>query len=148
MRGTVLDLARPAIVREDAPHERYDWAALAALWNGNDFRGVHDWLNERWARLVRDRILGDADPEARFLQGLAFAAIAFHFAQNDNAEGARMMLDDALVALAAFRPSYRKVRVDAVMESLEELRPLVLALAAGGAPAPQPFVYRRFEYVP
>lgn len=125
-----------------------DWAELAALWNANDMRGVHDWLNERWSRRVATRLLGHLDPEARFLQALAFAALALHFTQHRNQDGARLLADDALVALAAFRPAFLGVHVDPVVETLAELRPMLAGLASDDECPMQPFVYRKFEWRP
>lgn len=123
----------------------YDWEELAALWDGNDLRAVHDWLNARWSQLVSTRLLRDEDPDARFLQGLAFAALALHFTQVENQEGALMMLDDALVFLTPYAPSHQGVAVEPILQSLEELRPLLVGLPPQ-APCPvQPFVYRKFR---
>ena len=125
------------------PH--YDWEELAELWDGNDFRAVHDWLNWRWAELVKTRVLREYDPDASFLQGLAFAALALHFTQDGNQEGALMMIDDAMVFLAPYVPSHQGVAVEPVLQSLAELRPMLVGPAAD-APCPmQPFVYRKFR---
>ncbi len=124
----------------------HDWEALAALWDSNDLQGVHDWLNVRWSRLVETRVAGHSDPEAQFLQGLAFAALALHFAQSRNQDGALLMLDDSLVALVRFRPEFLGVRVDPVIDTLQELRPTIASLAPDAEFPVFPFVYRRFEY--
>lgn len=124
------------------------WDELAALWNDNDMRGVHDWLNPRWSRRVTSRLLGQHDPEARFLQALAFAALALHFTQHGNQDGARMFVDDALVALAPYRPSFAGVGVDPIIENLNELRPLLAGLASDDPCPMQPFVYRKFAWCP
>lgn len=125
------------------PH--YDWDELAALWDGNDFRAVHDWLNARWMALVRNRVLRDGDPDARFLQSLAFAALALHFTQSANQEGALMMIDDALVWLAAYAPSHQGVAVEPVLQTLTELRPWLVGLPPDAECPIQPFVYRKFR---
>ena len=123
----------------------YDWDELATLWDGNEFRGVHDWLNARWGRLVANRVLRDEDPDARFLQGLAFAALALHFTQVENQDGALMMLDDAMVFLTPYGPSHQGVAVTPVLDTLAELRPMLVGLPPQ-APCPvQPFVYRKFR---
>ncbi|MBI2310937.1 MAG: DUF309 domain-containing protein [Betaproteobacteria bacterium] len=138
---------RPLIVpTRDSTHD-YPWDELAFLWNSNDMAGVHDWLNRHWADLIQSRLLGQSDPEAQFLQGLAFAALALFFTQQRNQEGALLMLDDALVMLAKFRPHYLGVRVDPVAATLEELRPLLVGLAPDAECPLQPFVYRKFEFV-
>jgi len=125
------------------PH--YDWDELAELWDGNDFRAVHDWLNWRWAELVKTRVLREYDPDASFLQGLAFAALALHFTQDGNQEGALMMIDDAMVFLAPCVPSFEGIAVEPVLQSLAELRPMLVGLPPD-APCPvQPFVYRKFR---
>ena len=125
------------------PH--YDWDELAELWDGNDFRAVHDWLNWRWAELVKTRVLREYDPDASFLQGLAFAALALHFTQDGNKEGALMMIDDAMVFLAPCVPSFEGIAVEPVLQSLAELRPMLVGLPPD-APCPvQPFVYRKFR---
>lgn len=123
----------------------YDWDELAALWDDNDFRAVHDWLNERWGRLVKSRVLRDDDPDARFMQGLAFAALALHFTQDGNQQGALLMIDDATVFLAPFVPSHQGVAVEPVLQSLAELRPLLVGLPADAQCPLQPFVYRKFR---
>ena len=70
------------------------------LWNAGDFGGVHDWLGLRWNKLVQIAFTRGDDKDARFLQGLAFAALAFHFTQNRNQDGARLLADDALCGAA------------------------------------------------
>lgn len=136
----------PVIVPErDLPQE-YNWEELAFLWNSNDFGGVHDWLNERWSKLIQQRLLGHVDPEAQFLQALAFAALALYFTQNRNQEGALLMLDDALIALARYRPGFLGVRVDPIVDTLAELRPLLVGLAPEAECPMQPFVYQKFEF--
>ena len=106
----------------------YDWEELALLWNVTDFRAVHDWLNVRWSGLVQSRVLRDEDPDARFLQGLAFAALALHFTESGNHEGARMMMDDAQVFLAPFVPSHEGVAVEPVLDMLAQLRSTLAGL--------------------
>lgn len=139
-----LGFAQPLVFREERP-ENYDWSELAYLWDQNDMSGVHDWLNARWSRLVETRLLGQRDPDAEFLQALAFAALALHFTQNRNQVGALLMLDDALLALGRMRPGRFGVRVDPVIDTLNELRPTIVALAPDDAYPAQPFVYRRLE---
>lgn len=145
----LVDL-HPAFFRPpEAPSsEHFAWHELAFLWNSNDLRAVHDWLNERWSALVRNRVGGHADPEAQFLQALAFAALALHFTQHRNQDGARLMLDDALVALARFRPSYLGLRVDPILDTLAALRPLLVGLASGAECPLVPFTCNRLELEP
>ena len=100
----------------------YNWEELALLWNIHDFRAVHDWLNMRWSGLVQSRVLRDQDPDACFLQGLAFAALALHFTESGNHEGARMMMDDAQVFLVPYVPNHEGVEVEPVLEMLAEVR--------------------------
>lgn len=144
---TILDLgARPLLVpSKDLGHE-YDWEAFAHLWNGNDLRAAHDWLNGHWSALIRKRVAGEADPEARFLQALGFATVALYFAQGNNQEGALLMLDDALVGLAPYRPAYLGVRIDPIVATLQELRPVIAALAPDAQCPVWPFVYCKFEF--
>ena len=123
----------------------YDWEELADLWDGNDFRAVHDWLNARWGELVAGRVLRDEDPDARFLQGLAFAALALHFTQHENQDGALMMLEDAQVFLTPYGPSHQGVAVDPVLQTLAELRPWLVGLPPRASCPVQPFVYRKFR---
>jgi hypothetical protein len=122
-----------------------DWEPFAALWNANDLAAAHDWLNERWSRLIRNSLLGTADPEAEFLQALAFATMALFFTQNRNQEGARIVLDDALVSLAKYRPAFLGVRVDPIVAALSELRPLLAGLAAEDDCPLFPFAYPKLE---
>ncbi len=98
------------------------WDELAALWQAGDFRAVHDWLNERWARAVQESLRGDGDPFARFLQGLGFAALAFHFAAQHNSESAGIFVDDALEVLPRFGPAYAGVEINPIVDALVELR--------------------------
>lgn len=117
----------------------FTWPDLAPLWDGNDFGRVHDWLGERWNWLIQTRPLGAEDPDARFLQGLAFAALAFHFTQNRNQEGALLLLDDALRVLPEFQPDRHGLTVGPVIASLETLRPLILDIANEADCPLQPF---------
>ena len=62
-----------------------------------------------------------------------------------NHEGALLMLDDATIWLAPFTPSHQGVAVEPVLQTLAELRPLLVGLPPQ-APCPiQPFVYRKFR---
>jgi hypothetical protein len=147
MRSIVDLAAQGLVVPAGAPlDDTLDWDEFAALWNANEMAAAHDWLNLRWSRRVETRIAGAADPEARFLQGLAFAALALHFTQIGNQDGALLMLDDALIALAPYRPAFLGVQVDPVVATLQELRPTVASLAADAEYPGFPFVYRRFEH--
>ena len=92
-------------------------------------------------------MLGAADPEAEFLQAIAFATLALFFTQNRNQEGARIVLDDALVALGKYRPTFLGVRVDPIVAALSELRPLLAGLAAEDDCPLYPFAYPKFEFV-
>ena len=143
----LLDLAGHEFAPADAPSwQHFDWEALAHLWNSNDLAAAHDWINERWSALVRNRPGGQADPEARFLQAMAYAVLALYFTQVGKQEGARVVLDDALVALARYRPSFLGVRVDPIYATLDDLKPMLAGLADDD-PCPMfPFVYRKFEY--
>jgi len=144
--ASILDIAVPAPLEPAGLSTLPDWEQFAALWNGNDMAAAHDWLNQRWAILVANRIRGQEDPEARFLQGIAFATLALFFTQNGNQEGALLMLDDALVWLGRYRPRFLGVEVAPILDSLQELRPMILGLAPDAECPMQPFVYRRFEY--
>jgi hypothetical protein len=111
-------------------HYLWDWGELQHFWNAGDFGLVHDWLNDRWAHLVKDRMGGDKDQDARFMQGLAFAALALHFTQTANQDGARLLLDDALMVLPQYSPSHLGVMVEPVLETLHNLRPIIAPLGA------------------
>lgn len=143
----LLDLhAAPILPPERQVLSELDWSEAAALWNANELGELHDWLNERWSRLVRNSLMGAKDPEAEFLQALAFAVLALFFTQNHNQEGALLMADDALVALAKYRPRFLGVEIDPIVATLNELRPLLTGLPPD-APCPTfPFVYPKFEY--
>jgi hypothetical protein len=123
-----------------------DWTEAAAMWNGNQLGQLHDWFNERWSRLIRNSLLGTRDPEAEFLQGLAFATLALFFTQNRNQEGALLMLDDARMALAKYRPRFLGVNVEPIVGALDGLRPLLAGLAPDDDCPLYPFVYPKFEY--
>jgi len=143
----LLDLhAQPMLPPDRQVLSGIDWEAFAALWNGNELAAAHGWLNERWSRLIRNSVLGTSDPEAEFLQGLAFAVLALFFTQNKNQEGARLMLDDALVALAKFRPAFLGVQIDPIVAILGDLRPVLAGLAAQDECPLFPFVYPKFEH--
>lgn len=143
----ILDLhARPILPPDRQVLSELDWSEIAVLWNANELGPLHDLLNERWSRLIRNSPLGAADPEAEFLQALAFATLALFFTQNRNQEGALILLDDALIALGKYRPSFLGAQVDPIVGTLHELRPLIAALPADGENPMFPFVYAKFEY--
>ena len=143
----LLDLGRRDFAPPEAPSRaHFFWEELAHLWDSNDLAAAHDWLNERWSRLIRNSVAGQADPEAQFLQGLAYAVLALYFTQNANQEGAVMMIDDALMSLNRFRPGFLGVRVDPIIGTLEDLRPLLAGLAPDAECPLWPFVYNKFEY--
>lgn len=143
----LLDLhARPFLQPDRQVLSELDWGEMAPLWDNNQLGQLHDWLNERWSRLIRDSVLGQKDPEAEFLQALAFAVLALFFTQNHNQEGALLMADDALMALNKYRPIYLGVAIEPIVGALQELRPLLCGLAAD-APCPlYPFTYPKFQY--
>jgi hypothetical protein len=144
----LLDLhSQPILPPDRQVLSTIDWEDFAALWNRNDLAAAHDWLNERWSRLIRNSVLGTSDPEAEFLQGLAFATLALFFTQNRNQEGARLVLDDALVVLGKYRPAFLGVQVDPLLAVLSDLRPLLAGLAAEDDCPMYPFVYPKFEFV-
>ena len=124
-------------------HYLWDWDELAHHWNENEFHEVHDWLNLRWAQLVKDKVGGDKDPDARFLQGLAFAALAIYFTQNGNQEGACLLIDDALMILPQYAPSHLGIRVEPILETLHTLRPVISLLAPDDECPFQPFAYNK-----
>jgi uncharacterized protein len=144
----LLDLGplRPLLAPEAPSWDHFNWSEFAPLWDGNDLAAAHDWLNERWTRLIRNRPGGHQDPEAQFLQSLAYATLALHFTQHGNQDGALLMLDDALVALGRYRPEFLGVQVDPVLATLNELRPLLVGLAPNAECPLWPFVYRKFEF--
>ncbi|BAO28238.1 hypothetical protein [Sulfuritalea hydrogenivorans] len=144
----ILDLATPKEL--PAPDRgvlsQLDWRDVAVMWNSNDLGALHDWLNERWSRLIRNSLLGTRDPEAEFLQGLAFATLALFFTQNQNQDGALLLIDDAQMALAKYRPRFLGVNVEPILGGLQELRPLLVGLAPDADCPLYPFVYPKFEY--
>lgn len=128
------------------PSDTFAWDELAALWDAGDFRGVHDWLGLRWNHLIQSRPAGHDDKDARFLQGLAFAALALHFTQNGNQDGAALMADDALRFLPGYAPSYRGIEVGPVLETLRVLRPMLDGLAPEDECPMQPFVFNPLSW--
>lgn len=143
----LLDLqSRPILPPDRQVLSEIDWTEVAALWNSNELGVLHDLLNERWSRLIRNSVLGTRDPEAEFLQGLAFATLALFFTQNRNQDGALLLLDDALVALGKYRPHFLGVCVDPIIGSLQDLRPLIASLPADGENPLFPFVYAKFDH--
>lgn len=143
----LLDLhARPVLPPQRQVLDAIDWREVAALWNGNELGRLHDWFNERWASLIRNSPLGQVDPEAEFLQALAFATLALFFTQNRNQEGALLMIDDALLVLGKYRPAYLGVEIEPIYAGLQDLRPLLIGLAPDADCPVFPFVYPKFEY--
>lgn len=124
----------------------WDWDELDHHWNGNDFGAVHDWLNERWAQIVKTSPAGDKDPDARFMQGLAYAALALYFTQDHNQESARLFLDDALMVLPQYKPAHMGVMVEPVLETLHTLRPAIALLGPDDECPFQPFVYNKLMF--
>ncbi|MCK2125931.1 DUF309 domain-containing protein [Thauera aromatica] len=143
----LLDLqARPMLPPDRQVLSEIDWSEVGTLWNTNELGVLHDLLNERWSRLIRNSVLGTRDPEAEFLQGLAFATLALFFTQNRNQEGALLMVDDALIALGKYRPHFMGVQIDPIIGTLQTLRPLIASLPADGENPMFPFVYAKFEH--
>ncbi len=143
----LLDLhARPILPPDRQVLSELDWGEVATLWNDNQLGALHDWLNQRWSRLIRNSVLGQSDPEAELLQALAFATLALFFTQNQNQEGALLMLDDALIALGKYRPAYLGVRIEPIYATLQELRPMLVRLAPNADCPMWPFVYPKFEF--
>ena len=143
----LLDLhARPILPPDRQVLSELDWGEVASLWNSNELGALHDWLNERWSRLIRNSVLGQSDPEAELLQALAFATLALFFTQNQNQEGALLMLDDAVMALGKYRPAYRGVQIEPIYATLQELRPVLVGLAPDADCPMWPLVYPRFEF--
>ncbi len=134
-----------AFCPEDA-RSLYAWDELALLWNAGDFGGVHDWLGLRWNQLVQTRASGMDDKDARFLQGLAFAALAFHFTQNRNQDGAKLLASDALAVLPEYGPAYLGVEVGPVLKSLTALRPMLEDLDPKADCPMQPFMAGKLIY--
>ncbi|MCF8155017.1 MAG: hypothetical protein K9K35_03350 [Rhodoferax sp.] len=143
----LLDLqSRPILAPDRQVLSELDWSEVASMWNNNDLGQLHDWLNERWSRLIRNSVLGQTDPEAELLQALAFATMALFFTQNQNQEGALLMLDDAVMVLGKYRPSYLGIQIEPIYANLQELRPLLVGLAPDAECPVWPFVYPKFEY--
>ncbi|MBI4741610.1 MAG: DUF309 domain-containing protein [Betaproteobacteria bacterium] len=143
----LLDLhSQPILPPDRQVLSELDWSEVASLWNNNELGILHDWFNERWSRLVRNSVLGQKDPEAEFLQALAFATLALFFTQNRNQDGALLMIDDALIALSRYRPRYLGVGIDPIIATLQDLRPLLVGLAPDDPCPLYPFVFPKFEY--
>jgi len=142
----LLDLhSRPILPPDRQVLSELDWSEVAVLWNNNELGVLHDWLNQRWSRLIRNSVLGQDDPEAGLLQALAFATLALFFTQNQNQVGALLMLDDALLALGKYRPSYLGVKIEPIHATLQDLRPMLVGLAPDADCPMFPFVYAKFE---
>lgn len=142
----LLDLhSRPILPPDRQVLSELDWGEVTTLWNNNELGTLHDWLNERWSRLVRNSVLGQSDPEAELLQALAFATLALFFTQNQNQEGALLMLDDALLVLGKYRPAYLGIQIEPIYANLQDLRPLLVGLAPDADCPMYPFVYPKFE---
>lgn len=129
--------------------QEFSWGELdelEMLWNGNRFGAAHDWLGERWNYLIQSRPDGEGDRDAQFLQALAFAALAFHFTQNQKQDGALLLADDALAILPGFQPMYRGVEIAPVLETVKTLRPMLDGLDAGAECPMRPFVFNKLRY--
>ncbi len=107
------------------------WDELIVLWQSGDFRAVHDWINQHWSELVQNSIEGDSDPFAQFLQGLAYAALAFHFAGEQNQESAELFIDDGLNALSHYPSTYAGIEIIPIIDALAELRDILPAHDTG-----------------
>lgn len=127
-------------------HYVWDWDELETYWNNNNFRAVHDWLNARWANIVKTSPTGDKDPDARFLQGLAFAALALYFTQHYDQESAKLFIDDALMVLPLYKPAHMGIMVEPVLETLHTLRPAIALLGANDPCPFQPLVYNKLMF--
>lgn len=142
----LLDLhSNPILPPDRSVLSDLDWGEVATLWNSNQLGQLHDWLNERWSRLIRNSPLGARDPEAELLQALAFATLALFFTQNQNQSGALLLLDDAMLALGKYRPSYMGIRIEPIYGTLQDLRPMLVGLAPDADCPMYPFVYPKFE---
>jgi hypothetical protein len=142
----LLDLhSKPILPPDRSVLSDLDWGEVATLWNSNQLGQLHDWLNERWSRLIRNSPLGARDPEAELLQALAFATLALFFTQNQNQSGALLLLDDAMLALGKYRPSYMGIRIESIYGTLQDLRPMLVGLAPDADCPMYPFVYPKFE---
>lgn len=126
--------------------QAYQWSELAGLWGQNNFGGAHDWLGQRWNHLIQTSSKGHDDPDALFLQGLAFAALSFHFTQNRNQEGALLLLDDALRVLSRYQSNYRGVEVTPIMEALKTLRPHLVGLDPESDCPVDPSLFNKFQH--
>jgi hypothetical protein len=135
-------------IRAQHAGELYAWDELALLWNAGNFGGVHDWLGLRWSRLVQTRARGTDDRDARFLQALAFAALAFHFTQNRNQDGARLLADDALAVLPEFGTAHLGVETAPVLKGLRTLRPMLENLETEADCPMQPLASGQLIYRP
>lgn len=126
----------------------FQWQELAPLWEDNEFGRAHSWLGARWNHLIQTRPLGLDDPDARFMQGLAFAAMAIYFTRNCNQQGARLVLDDALERLPAYEPVYRGVHVTPITEMLSRLKPMVADLPLEADCPVEPSFFGRLRFEP
>lgn len=127
----------------------FQWNELAPLWDGDNFGRAHAWLGARWNHMIQTRPLGLDDPDARFMQGLAFAAMAIYFTRNSNQQGARLVLEDALERLPEYEPAYRGVQVTPICEMLSQLKLMVADLPMEADCPVEPSFFRqlRFESV-
>lgn len=124
----------------------FQWQELAPLWDSWNFGAVHDWLGERWNHIIQSSAHSHEDKDAQFIQGLAFAALAWYFTRDRNQEGALLLADDALAVLPGFLPKYRGMDVAAVIESLKTLRPLLDGLDQQADCPLQPFTCNNLKF--
>ncbi len=124
----------------------FQWQELAPLWDSADFGAVHDWLGARWNHIIQSSPQGHNDKDAQFLQGLAFAALAWHFTIDRNQEGAQLLADDALRVLPRFLPTYWGMDVASIIESLNVLRPRLEGLEPEADCPLQPFACNKLSF--
>ena len=92
--------------------------------NAGRFFEAHDVLEDLWH--------GYREPDRVFLQALIHSAVGLYHLENDNFKGARSQLRKACSKLEAFRPTYWRVSVDLLYESLEDQLKILESRERGG----------------
>jgi predicted metal-dependent hydrolase len=78
---------------------------------------AHEELEDEWREAP--------EPERDFLQGLVHVAVAWYHAGKKNRPGCERQLEKAERRLSGYRPHYRGVDVDVVLEDVARARDLV-----------------------
>lgn len=83
---------------------------------GHFNRGEYFDSHEVWEELWLDA----EGEDRRFYQGLIQAAVALYHLENGNVVGSRKLVESSAGYLAAYRPTYRGLEIDAFLRGVRE----------------------------